>query len=348
MNILIEFPATLLWSNYQRPQHIVKNLAKKYKNLVCYFTDWTFDNTNILPNLIVGQNGIDHTKYKNYKKVFYFSVPEKIKSIDTSLYDTIVFELMDLPENEFSEWKQDLGHALEKSHIIRTTHSSITEYLKNNYNQYIGNKTLVTSYNGVDLEIFDVSKEYKKPEIFNKISTYDIVVGYYGALEPWIDWNLLLKISKIKNIKLIIIGRTEHNYINIPNYIANNKNVYIVDKISVSELPNYLKYFDLTIYPFAISDMTDSVDPLKVWEYLSFGKPVLSTSTKFINNNNKDNIFYVVDDDNYNQVVYKAYIERNNKDLIDIRLKYAELRSWEKIVDSFYDEVNTNINLKNS
>jgi len=43
------------------------------------------------------------------------------------------------------------------------------------------------------------------------------------------------------------------------------------------ELPGYLRHFAVCTLPFRMNKLTRSVDPVKVYEYLSQGKPVVST-----------------------------------------------------------------------
>jgi len=44
------------------------------------------------------------------------------------------------------------------------------------------------------------------------------------------------------------------------------------------ELPRYGRTFDAAVIPFRINDLTVSVSPIKLKEYLAMGKPVVSTA----------------------------------------------------------------------
>jgi hypothetical protein len=43
-------------------------------------------------------------------------------------------------------------------------------------------------------------------------------------------------------------------------------------------LPNYTQLFDAAIIPFRVSQMTEAVNPIKMWEYMAAGTPVVTTA----------------------------------------------------------------------
>ena len=46
------------------------------------------------------------------------------------------------------------------------------------------------------------------------------------------------------------------------------------------EIPKFISLADVCINPFEINKITDSIIPIKIFEYLACGKPVLSTPLK--------------------------------------------------------------------
>ena len=55
------------------------------------------------------------------------------------------------------------------------------------------------------------------------------------------------------------------------------QNVIFTGRKHLRELPSYLKYADCCIIPFLCIPLTRSIYPLKINEYLSAAKPVVST-----------------------------------------------------------------------
>ena len=59
-------------------------------------------------------------------------------------------------------------------------------------------------------------------------------------------------------------------------------NVYLTGNKPIAELPNYLKAMDATLIPYRVNALTRRIFPLKLMEYLSGGKPVVSSAMKAV------------------------------------------------------------------
>src|SRR5438046_9902924 len=55
-------------------------------------------------------------------------------------------------------------------------------------------------------------------------------------------------------------------------------NIYLLVSCPYSSLPAYAKGFTAAMLPFKINRLTDSVNPIKLREYLAAGLPVVSTA----------------------------------------------------------------------
>jgi glycosyltransferase involved in cell wall biosynthesis len=55
-------------------------------------------------------------------------------------------------------------------------------------------------------------------------------------------------------------------------------NVHFLGPRERSDLPAYLKYFDVCTIPYVCNTLSQSIFPLKFFEYLSAGRPVVSTN----------------------------------------------------------------------
>jgi len=60
--------------------------------------------------------------------------------------------------------------------------------------------------------------------------------------------------------------------------IQNVKNVHWLGVRSHTQLPQYLKYFDVATIPFKLNKITHSTSPVKLFEYMAGGKPVVTTA----------------------------------------------------------------------
>jgi glycosyltransferase involved in cell wall biosynthesis len=55
------------------------------------------------------------------------------------------------------------------------------------------------------------------------------------------------------------------------------RNIYHLGMRAYERLPAYLHEMDVTLIPFVDNHVTRAANPVKLWEYLATGKPVVST-----------------------------------------------------------------------
>lgn len=98
----------------------------------------------------------------------------------------------------------------------------------------------------------------------------NIVVGYVGTIGKWFDMRVIDELLKLDNkLQIILVGK---------NYLPENKNSrvkYLGVKENV-ELPSIINEFDICLYNFKPSELLDTINPVKIYEYLSINKPVLA------------------------------------------------------------------------
>jgi len=101
------------------------------------------------------------------------------------------------------------------------------------------------------------------------------VIGFYGGLGPWVDVALVCEAAVLApDLTFLLIGPLELGlaWPKLP------PNVYHRGLTPYSELPRYLADFDVAMIPFKNTPLTQSVNPIKLYEYFAAGKPVLVTA----------------------------------------------------------------------
>ncbi|RKY48489.1 MAG: hypothetical protein DRP91_05885, partial [Candidatus Neomarinimicrobiota bacterium] len=120
--------------------------------------------------------------------------------------------------------------------------------------------------NGVDFEHFNKRKE--SPEVIQKIKRP--IIGYAGTID-YIDTSLLSLIAeKYKDFSIVLIG-PEIRGTFIMNFIKKEKypNIYYLGKIDYEDLPGFVQNFDVAIIPFRKDEISKSLNPNKLYEYLA-------------------------------------------------------------------------------
>lgn len=94
---------------------------------------------------------------------------------------------------------------------------------------------------------------------------------YFGTIENWFDYEKLDKIlSSFPNVHLHLIGP----YKSKRSFKSQNFTYY--GPLSHDKLMQIVSDFDCFIMPFKLNRLIESVDPVKLYEYLLTGKPVVS------------------------------------------------------------------------
>jgi glycosyltransferase involved in cell wall biosynthesis len=100
------------------------------------------------------------------------------------------------------------------------------------------------------------------------------VLGFVGKLEYWVDIDLVAGLAARKpDASIVLIGPAAIDTTPLERFA----NVHLLGRIPYADLPRYVKGFDAALIPFVVNDLTRSVNPIKLREYLSAGVPVVST-----------------------------------------------------------------------
>ncbi len=103
-----------------------------------------------------------------------------------------------------------------------------------------------------------------------------ILVGYHGALAEWVDFDLLRGLADREGVELLLIGY-EHDQAFKASGLLDHDSVHYLGSKSYFELHRYAKAYDVAVLPFRLNELTESVSPVKVFEYMAAGVPVVTT-----------------------------------------------------------------------
>jgi glycosyltransferase involved in cell wall biosynthesis len=77
------------------------------------------------------------------------------------------------------------------------------------------------------------------------------------------------------DVNFVFVGRTRNK--NSIRRLLKYPNIFFLGEKHYSVIPSYLSYFDVCLLPHKVDDFTNNMNPQKLYEYLSIGKPVVST-----------------------------------------------------------------------
>jgi len=104
------------------------------------------------------------------------------------------------------------------------------------------------------------------------------IIGSVGVIDPdRFDVELIEYLSQARpEWSIVLVGppRADMDL----SRLQQLPNVYLTGNKAIAELPHYLRGMDVTLVPYRVNDATRSIYPLKLQEYLSTGKPVVSSA----------------------------------------------------------------------
>jgi glycosyltransferase involved in cell wall biosynthesis len=128
---------------------------------------------------------------------------------------------------------------------------------------------------GVDSEHFARARQPDTPIPSDLNGLPQPIVGFWGLIHEWIDLDLLQHLAKAHpEWSIVLIGKVSVD----SSVLSRMPNLYLLGPRPYSSLPGYAKGFTAAMLPFKINRLTDSVNPIKLREYLAAGLPVVSTA----------------------------------------------------------------------
>ena len=178
----------------------------------------------------------------------------------------------------------------------------------------------VLARNGVDFEFYSQSHpaagDFQPPKP---------VIGYFGAIADWMDLDLVRSAALARpQYSFVLVGqvfRDDIAKIDLPN-------VHLAGSKPYAEIPSYLECFDVCVIPFVLNAVTRATDPVKLYEYLSRGKPVVATAMAELEA--CAGLIYISRDTaDYVKQLDRAVLE-NDPALRQRRIDYAAANTWER------------------
>jgi teichuronic acid biosynthesis glycosyltransferase TuaH len=269
-------------------------------------------------NEILKANGITEFIFFNSWVFHYPNVSKYIQPTKTVYHciDPIVMDY-DIKHGKVSE--QQL---INQSDIIICTSKQLYEERKSLHpnTHFVSNAAdikhsiLATDEN---LQIYDQLLEFRKP-----------IIGYFGNIEKRIDYELMRAVAKENEDKTFVFaGPIEKHW--VPDFFFSIPNVHFLGRIPYDKMPNVVKGFDIAIIPFRKYEHSATVFPMKLFEYLGAGKPVIATDfnpdlKKFTD----DLVAYCSNVNEFSAAINKA-LSNDNDFLRKERIKLASQHTWE-------------------
>lgn len=154
------------------------------------------------------------------------------------------------------------------------------------------------------------------------------VLMYTGSLNSWIDLPLLIKLAEDRPAySLVLIG---HHYesstdTDLWRQLMDKPNVHWLKSKPYALLPGYLRRAAALLLPRTADEHSLASDPLKLYEYLSTGKPVISTALPALGDFRE--FVHVAGSEDFAGVV-DAALQKQNAGIARRQIAMMEKHSW--------------------
>jgi glycosyltransferase involved in cell wall biosynthesis len=155
------------------------------------------------------------------------------------------------------------------------------------------------------------------PKSKPKDDPHPVKIGFVGTISEWFDWDLVIDMALLRpDIKFEMVGPV-HKY---PSHKL-PKNMVLIPPCANDEAIIRMQNFSIGLIPFKINRLTESVDPIKYYEYRSIGIPIISTKFGEMAYRENENGVYLLDDgDTINSVIDTALTYRSsNSEILEFR-----------------------------
>lgn len=226
-------------------------------------------------------------EYKGHKFLSLYSTDVyldeqyiKEKYIDNGF--KIIYEYIDELSDEISGHLPDFVYDRHKNIIEDKSNIAVgsADKLIEEIEEIRGKENVAMITNGVQYDHWQYRSNEVPEKLKDIVSKGNPIIGYFGALAKWFDYELLKKVAKERpNYEIVLIGFLYDNSFK-DSKIDELENVHYLGIVDYKELNKYSQYFTISTIPFLLNDITESTSPVKLFEYMAMGHPIVTTDMR--------------------------------------------------------------------
>ena len=255
------------------------------------------------------------------KTIIWVTYPSKLifELVREFKFKALIYEIMDDCAKIFPHMEKELkeieAQFINEADLIITTSAVLAQ----NVRRINKNTEVILAGNGVEYDFFSsFTNQAERPA---ELKGMNKIVGYIGTIADWIDIETICFLADSrKDIDFVFIGPST-----IDHPIA-RKNIHFLGMKDYPLMPSYCSSFDVCLIPFKAGELADSINPVKLYEYFSMGKPVIAYKMKELMPY-KDMLYMANGKQDFLKLTEMALLE-NDDSLKLRRMQIAKLNDW--------------------
>ena len=170
------------------------------------------------------------------------------------------------PESERERIRQADARLCQKADLVIVCSAALERSRRNLC------RKLLRVPNGVD------ASHYKSCASRGRAPRGEPVFGYVGTLHgDRLDVDLVLGLARAKTEARVVLCGPDFLNASERKKLLSAPNIYLQKAVDYKDVPGVISGFDVCILPHRCTPFTESLNPIKLWEYLASGKPVAAT-----------------------------------------------------------------------
>lgn len=334
----------------QRPHFIAEGLAKNFDVTVLYqyrYNRKSLQKRNhnvrgisIKPIYVIPKGDRHRLLRKVNKSIKIFNVkknirksspdfviatyPEQVGFIPEKFSGRLIYDCMDnhiafiSNEEQKHIMMQDEAKLIKRADVILVSSEKLKWVLVERYgNKYLSKMRLIR--NGYKGSIMDTNEN-----VCQRSKDNELLITYFGTVSTWFDFDILQKsLEDFKNLRYKIIGPITDG-VDLPK----SDRIKFAGIVEHDRLYSHVEKSDCLLMPFKVNDIIESVDPVKLYEYINFNKNIICVKYKEVErfqpfvhfysdyDSFKEQIQSLLDNENltYSQAERIDFLQNNNWD----------------------------------
>lgn len=151
------------------------------------------------------------------------------------------------------------------------------------------------------------------------------VIGYFGAIAEWFNVDLVREVARANPDALVLLVGSDTA--GAAQKLASEENIIFTGEVPYASLPFYLYGFDVALLPFRIIPLTLATNPVKIYEYLASGVPVVAVDLPEMSQFG-DLVRIGKGNDSFVKHVTSALAESMESSIRQQRINFARQQTW--------------------